>query len=482
MKKLYTYIVSMMLGLTLLSSCDNYLEQVSPDQPTTDQTWVSYEAAEKYLASAYSYMQANGWRYHEYFYLPQNFRADDIQPENGTTAWNYLARIVGFNNTASDGVPAVMWDYWYKGLKLTNDVIANAPSMEMISQEERDELVAEAKFLRAWYHFNLLKNFHNVILVTNVAETPEELQLPAVSRAEVYQQIEEDLMFAAANLPLKWEQEYWGRATANAANAYLGKVLLYQGKWQASLDALNKVEGHDLVSASAFRGMFDGTSEVNEEVIFSRGYTSEQLDALSLYHQLGVAMAPGELNGGWYMASISEYFMGALEAGDIRTAATVLQNGETFDGEVINFNNPDFKMMIKYVESLDAITTNRSTVDLIFMRYADVMLMQAEAMYELGNDTEALAKVNSIRERANLAALTGVTGTALQDEIRKQRMIELVGEGQRYYDLVRWGIVKDQLNAAGQKYADNFEDKHEYFPIPLEEVQRNPNINPTPGF
>ncbi|GAA4838170.1 RagB/SusD family nutrient uptake outer membrane protein [Algivirga pacifica] len=479
--KLYNKLFASFFLVFSLVSCDSYLEQVSPDQPTTDQTWVSYEAAEKYMASTYSYMQANGWRYHEYFYLPQNFRADDIHPEYGTTAWSYLGRIVGFNNTASDGVPSVMWYYWYKGIKLSNDLIKNVPEMDVLTEEEKESMVAEARFLRAWYHFNLLKNFHEIVLVTKVAETPSELQLPGSSKEAVYQQLEEDLSYAAQHLPAQWEDAYWGRATANAANAYLGKILLFQGKWQEALTALDKVSGHELVAGTEYRGLFDGSMEMNSEVIFSGAFTAQQMDALGLYHQLGVAMAPGEINGGWHMASISDYYMNALESGDIRKAATVVEHGETFDGETILFDDPEFNMSIKYMESLESITTNRSTVDLIFMRYADVVLMQAEALYELGRETDALSKVNLIRERANLAP-SSASGTILRDEIRTQRMIELVGEGHRFYDLVRWKIAAEQLNASGQQYAENFEEKHQYFPIPLEEVQRNPNLTPTPGF
>ena len=182
------------------------------------------------------------------------------------------------------------------------------------------------------------------------------------------------------------------------------------------------------------------------------------------------------------MASISDYFMSQLEPNDIRRAASVLLSGEEFDGEVITFNDyPDFKMSIKYVESLSAIETNRSVVDLIMMRYADVVLMEAEAYYEVGNGEKALEKVNDIRERAGLDKVN-LSGTQLRDEIRKQRMIELVGEGSRFYDLVRWDIAQEQLTTANQPYAKNFEAKHNYFPVPLEEVQRNPMVDPTPGF
>ncbi|WP_281615022.1 RagB/SusD family nutrient uptake outer membrane protein [Flammeovirga sp. SubArs3] len=480
MKKLSIYIFAF-VALFSLGACDNYLDQESPDQPTTDQVWQSYEAAEKYLASAYSYISANGWRYHEYYYLPQNFRADDLFPENGTTAWSYLARIVGFNNTASDGVPSELWTNWYKGVKLANDVIANVPEMEMLSEDEKNELVAEAKYLRGFYFLNLQMNFHAIIMPVTVAESSEDLQLGTSTKQQVFDQVVEDLAFAAQHLPSDWDADQWGRATKHAANAFLGKAHLYMGDYQNAVEAFNKISGHDLVDGDQYRGMFDGTLEQNIEVLFSRGYTEEQMDALGLYHQIGVAMAPGDLQGGWNMASVSNYFMNQLEAGDVRKAASVLEHGEEFDGQTIEFLNPEFKMSIKYVESLESISINRSVVDIILMRYADVLLMQAEANYELGNEGVALNLVNRIRNRAGLAN-SNASGTDLRDEIRKQRMIELIGENSRYYDLVRWGIVKEQLEMAQQPYAQNHEEKHNFFPIPLEEVQRNPNVEPTPGF
>jgi len=480
MKNISLYILVVLSSL-MFTSCDDYLTQESPDKPTTDQIWVSYDAAEKYLVSAYSYVAPTGWRYHEYYYLPQNFRGDDMFPEGGTTAWSYLARIVGFNNTAADGVPSYMWTNWYRGVKLANDVIANVPNMEMLSQDEKDQLVAEAKFLRGFYFLNLQMNYHAIILPTSVAASTGDLQLPTSTKEAVYEQIEKDLSFAAEHLPSSWDGSNVGRATNNAANAFLGKAYLFNKQNQDAIDAFAKISGHSLVSASEYRSLFDGTNEQSDEVLFARGYTADQADILYLYHQLGVAMAPANLNGGWEMASISDYFMSQLEANDIRKEASVLLDGESFDGEVINFDNPDYKMSIKYVESLSAIAYNRSVVDLILMRYADVVLMQAEAYQALGNAEKALEKINEIRERAELGDVS-LSGDALRDEIRKQRMIELVGEGSRFYDIVRWSIADKQLTDAGQPYAKNFETKHMYFPIPLEEVQRNPMVDPTPGF
>lgn len=480
MKKITLYILTI-LGLFSFTACENYLNQESPDQPTTDQVWQSYEAAESYLVSSYSYISANGWRYHEYYYLPQNFRADDIMPEQGTTAWSYLARIVGFNNTASDGVPSVLWGNWYKGVKLANDVIANVPNMEMLSEEEKNELVAEAKFLRGFYFLNLQMNFHAITMPLKVAESSDDLQLPVSTKEEVFTQVTEDFTFAAQYLPTSWPADYWGRATKHASNAFLGKAYLFMKEYQKAIDAFGEISGHDLVSGNDYRGMFDGTFEQNIEVLFSRGYTEDQMDALGIYHQIGVAMSPGDLQGGWNMASISDYYMSQLETGDIRKEASVLLNGEEFDGETITFLDPDFKMSIKYVESLESISINRSVVDIILMRYADVLLMEAEAYLEIGNEGEALSRINRVRNRAGLGN-SSASGVTLVEELRTQRMIELVGENARYYDLVRWGIVKEQLEKADQPFAQNFEEKHNFFPIPLEEVQRNPNVSPTPGF
>ncbi|PWJ43123.1 putative outer membrane starch-binding protein [Sediminitomix flava] len=470
-----------MLLVIGFTSCEDYLTEESPDQPTSDQIWVSYEAVEQYLATTYSYISTTGWTYHEYFYLPENFRSDDIHPESGTTDWGYLQRIVNFSNTASEGVPAYMWNRWYVGIKMANDIIENVPTMDMLSENEQNELIAEAKFLRAFYHFNLKRNFHDIILRVSVPKSPEELSQALATEDEVYTQIEEDFSFAAAHLPQSWASQYWGRATANAAFAFLGKAHLYQADWSEANKAFEQISGHALVRGTAYRSMFDGTAEVNEEVIFSRGYTEEQIDALDIYHQLGVAMAPQGYNGGWNMASISDYCASTFEDGDIRKAASILEHGQEFDGTIVDFPNPDFKMSLKYVESINAISTNRSVVDLILMRYADVLLMQAEALNEMGQDTQALTFLNQVRNRANLSSVS-LTGDELRTEIRKQRMLELVSEGQRFYDLARWGITKQQLVASGNPYAEKFEDKHNYFPIPLEEAQRNKYVDPTPGF
>lgn len=474
-------IIAILFSSLVFTSCEDYLTQNSPDKPTTDQVWVSQEAAESYLMSAYAYISTTGWTYHEYFYLPQNFRADDIFPESGSTAWGYLGRIVSFNNTARD-VTDYMWGRFYKGIKLANDVIENVPTMEMLSEDERNQLVAEAKFLRSFYLLNLQKNYHDIVMPLSVAGSTGELQLPISTKEEVYKQIDEDLTFASKHLPQTWDADNWGRATSNAALAFLGKSHLFNNEHQKALDAFAQIKGQSLVSGAQYRSLFDGTNEVNDEVIFSRAFTNEQQDILYLYHNLGVAFAPEGFYGGWNMASISDYYMNQFEPNDVRRSASVLLNGEEFDGETVAFNDPNFKMCIKYVESINAIRTNISAVDLIMMRYADVVLMEAEAYYGVNDTENARDRVNDIRERAGLPRLEALSGTQLRDEIRKQRMIELVGEGHRFYDLVRWGIAKEQLTTANQPYANNFEEKHNFFPVPLEEAQRNPNVEPTPGF
>ena len=476
-------IIAILFSSLLFSSCDDYLTQNSPDQPTTDRIWVSQEAAESYLMSAYSYISATNWVYHEYFYLPQNFRGDDMFPENGTTAWGYLGRIVSFNNTSED-VSSVLWNRFYKGIKLANDVIENVPSMSMLTEDEKNELVGEAMFLRSFYLFNLQKNFHAIVMPLSAAASRDEMQLPVATKQAVFEQMEKDFSFAALHLPQTRDEAAWGRATGNAAYAFLGKSHLYNNEHKKALAAFAEINGQSLLPGAEYRSMFDGTQEVNDEVMFSRGYTREQRDILYLDHNLGVALAPGSFHGGWNMASISEYFMDQLEPNDVRRQATVIENGDEFDGETVSFagDDADFNMCIKYVESIEAITSNVSVVDIILMRYADVVLMEAEAYYEDGQTENARNKVNDIRERAGLPRLESLSGTQLRDEIRKQRMIELVGEGQRFYDIVRWGIAKEQLTVANQPFAANFEEKHNYFPIPMSEVQRNPNVESTPGF
>ncbi|BDD07278.1 RagB/SusD family nutrient uptake outer membrane protein [Aureibacter tunicatorum] len=480
MKKFFKIFLVAWMSFSI-TSCDNYLDEMSPDLPTSDQIWVSYESAEKYLISAYAYTYTAGWMFHEYFYLPENFRADDLKAENGTTAWSYLARIVNFTNRADESVSRTLWTEWYKGIKLCNDIIENVPEMDMITEDQQNELVAEARFLRAFYHFNLQRNFHDIIVRDAVPKTPEELQKATSTIEEVYMFVEEDLKFATEHLPSSWPASKFGRATNAAANAYLGKTFLYQEKWSEAAEALGNVRGHSLVSGDRYRSLFDGTDEMSEEIIFSRQYTDDQMDLINQWHQLGVAFAPADLNGGWDMCSVSDYAMDQFDAGDMRKEATVLESGQEFDGEEITFNDPDRKMLIKYVEGLSNISSNRSFADVILMRYANVVLMRAEALNEMGQDGEAQSLINDIRGRAGLNPIS-FTGDQLRQEIRKQRLVELIGESERFYDLVRWDIVKEQLGMAQNPYADNFEEKHSFFPIPLEEVQRNRFVDPTPGF
>ena len=466
------------LGLCLaagLISCDDQLEQLSPNQPDVEKVWTSKASVEKYMVSAYGQIAPSySYTLFEHHYVALNNRADDVFLRNSGDS--YSLEVAGFTNTSESTTPRYyFWDMCYTGIKLSNDIIDNVPEIKAIPVEEQNELIAEARFLRAWYHLRLVKNFHDVILVTESLKSLEGINKPIATKADVYNSIEEDFKYAAKYLPASRPASYRGRATKNAALAYLGQAHLFENEYQEAEDALKEVTGADLLSIDQYRSMFDGSNESNAEVLFSSGYPSKTNPDYATRHTLSFSL----LN--WQMAEVSAYALSQFEVSDKRKELSLVENGENLFGKEAGLAHV---APYKGVSEDAWLNWNWCSNDLVLMRYANVILMRAEALNELGSDGEARELINKVRNRAELTDLdASFTGDKLRQAIRKERLVEFIGEGSRYHDLVRWGIVKEQLDMAKHPSAVNFvKGKHEYFPVPFAETEKNPNVDPTPGF
>ena len=394
-----------------------------------------------------------------------------------------------------------LWNYMFAGIKRCNYFLEFQDKTDF---DGREAMVAEVRFLRAYYHFELVKwfggipvkEYDNALLGQGKRFAPgDETSIPRYSADQVYALIESDLIFAVNNLEYSAPQV--GRVTKGAAQALLGKAYLYQDKFSESASVLQ-----DLISngpyqlSSDFEQIFELEGENGVGSVFEVQYTDGEGASFDCFQcsegniavgYMGIRNHTGPVydSGFSFNVPVQEAF-DAFSPGDVRRDISILDivswaiatGAEYVEGyEHTGFYNRKYLPRKGDLNIGDQNLTNPNNYRSI--RYADVLLMAAEALNrgEI-DDAQALAYVNQVRERAfgNSNSNISATGSALTDAIWEERRLELMGEGHRFFDLVRSGQAASVI--------DGFvTDKHEVFPIPFEEIQfSNGNWNQNPNY
>lgn len=385
-----------------------------------------------------------------------------------------------------------IWNYNYAGINRANQALAMLPKLDQVTPALKTRLEGEAKFLRAFMYFTLVKGYGGVPIIDHLPVPGNEddriMQLTRKTTAEVYAFIEKDLNDAAQALPLK--SSYSGtdvvRASKGAAYALLAKVNLYQKNWQAVIDNCDKVTGYSLVSDYSLQYKKEG--EFGPESIFEIngiGGTSSPGFGIGNY---SVSQAPRGAGGwGWGFNTPTQGLADAYEAGDVRRGATIIFRGSVlYDGTVIasTVSNP----MYNYKAYSSAFSNQEFTdTNLRYLRYAEVILMKAEALNELGQTAAAIPLVNQIRTRAGLGATPAVSQTDVRKAIYKERRLEFAFEHDRWFDLVRTGQAEAAMKADVSPAFPNGKTfivgKHELYPIPANVVQESGGVTTqNPGY
>ena len=377
-----------------------------------------------------------------------------------------------------------------------------------MSDAEKSSIIAEAKFLRGLYNFQLLIAFENIPLITSTPSTPEDFFVFQSTPNEVWAQIEKDFGDAKQGLPSNWEGADIGRATKYTATAYLGKAFLFQEKFTEAVAEFNTVISSGVYNLLPnYADNFNGLGENSAESVFEIQWSADRSNGNDERHPFNFEVTPGAL-GGWELYYPSDWLF------------TEMQNDLTDNSEFsdrvyasIFFDDPSSEMSDRYEgvnKSYDEVRNDLShpiyfkkytaDYDLSFynginihlMRYADVLLMQAEALNEIDQTSTALDLVNQVRERSNATLLSGLSKDQLRDQIRHhERPVELAMEYTiRWFDLYRWAKgsanhepISQTLTDHDKPFAENFVDgKHDIFPIPLSEMNINENLVQNPGY
>ncbi|HEV7781170.1 MAG TPA: RagB/SusD family nutrient uptake outer membrane protein [Chitinophagaceae bacterium] len=401
-----------------------------------------------------------------------------------------------FTFTSSNPVIQSTWTYCYRTIARCNIVLSRIEPVS-IAPAVKERWKSEVKFIRALAYFNLVRIYGDVPLVTKeVATVAEAYQYGRSPAASIYTQIEQDLAEADAdvNLPAKYTTATdIGRVTKAAVKGLLGKVYLTQKKYTDAVNKLNQfitqydVTTHNLLAN--YSDIFLTTNEVNAEVIFSVRYTKGNVPStgspFTNYFAVSTANAGG-VGTGYQYNSFRQDFIDTLNAQPVADKR-ILASYTTV--------NPTTWTTKKYTDvpaqDLDA------DPDWIVLRYADVLLMYAEALNEqnAGNVATAVPFVNRVRTRAGLsgAALlsTGITQAQLRQAIEKERRIELNMEGHRWFDLVRTDRALAVMNNHFTKYSIRLnasspvvqvQSYQLLFPVPISEINTNPVLTQNPGY
>lgn len=476
MKQLF--IIFALIASLVFSSCEDFLTEDVRGQQNLDTYFQSEEECESFITGCYQAITFGGWWNINTVWLLSEMCSDDGWMGNTTQSQSdYISLAHYQGNGQSNGAISNFWQYRYKGILRCNVAIERISQSPMADEAKRDRMVAEARFLRGYFYFELVKNFGGVPLITGFLMPEEVAGITRASQEEVYQFIEEDLKAAGDVLPQK--SEYlptdMGRATRGAALGLLGKVYLYQSKWQEAHDVLKTVidEGEYKLMDN-FGDVWSVDHNNNEESLFEVQYMYDGTYSLggALTVITGARNGPGD---GWSWGQPTANLEQAyIDAGDterlrwtiIKTGCTEIAGEDNFAPFVENSKN-----MSKYQEYLDkygwdpecyiidpaqhksarivrkyfvpydkrpeVYNIDKIPLDHRILRYADVLLMYAEACNELGDDASARTALNQVRNRVNLADVTS-SGNDLRKAIRLERRLELAWEQNRLYDIRRW--------------------------------------------
>ena len=401
-----------------------------------------------------------------------------------------------FNVNSTNGNLASMWALLYDGITRCNLVLDKVPAIQM-DKNLQLQILGEAKFLRAYYYFELVNIFGDVPIVL-VPLDPDQLQIAQSTEQQVFETvIEPDLTDAAGKLPETYTGANVGRATSGAANALLAKAYLFESKWDQSAAAAAKVINSNVYNLMpVYTQNFNQYFKNNIESVFAVQHLTGQDPKLG--SELNQYFAP-QIDGGYYFNAPTQNFVDEFEktAGGIddpRLDYTVGRDSMPW------FNNRIFDkawsastgyLTRKHQQSL-AEVANKSDGNLnyIAIRYADVLLWYAEALNESGHTVDALAPLNRVRKRAResylydstlsgypnipaglLPDITSLSQSDVRKAIQHERRVELGFEFHRYFDIIRWG-KEYAMQALIDKPNFNY-DMNKHFPIPQIERDRN---------
>ena len=532
MKTLKYYIFALFLVFT---GCRDYLTEIEPGTTLLNDFFTSTAAAKQNVTGCYVPLM---WEYN-HTYLSEWFIGDIVSDDalKGGGSTSDMADAYDMENWRTTSQNTLLLDFYraqYQGIARCNLAIKYISQMEIgtdsiFTPTMKNNLLGEAHYLRAYYYFRLVRVFAGVPITTEVIDNSDNWGVPRASTEQVYNLILEDLTKANYMLPVRsaMKAEDLGRATKGAAQAMLLKVNLYMASpyWNKQLSqtpttyyAAAKQWGDSIIASGEYslcpnyEDNFTLAGENGQESVFEIQYMEVPWGdygegfgfTAGSFTQILMRSRSSLIGGGWGFDHPTQNLYDEFEPTDIRRDVAILNPAdsliETPSVEIYlgsRYLNNKYGM---YRDPVDqgggfgkwSLHATRGPLNNRQIRYADVLLMYAEAALGAGDEAIARTYINMVRTRVGLTEIAQADNAAL----RHERRVELAMEGHRWFDLVRWeGVAGNGLKAhmdaykatetqEAQSHIQEFvAGKHEIFPIPQEEIQLNPTpMAQNPGY
>jgi starch-binding outer membrane protein, SusD/RagB family len=494
------FLTASIFALTLFSCSEDYLEKTDPNRLVSDNFYETEDQVAQALNGVYSQLQgivSSQWQYNEFI------------TDNTTLHFNVANRGQGPALEAiefwqiNSNTPNItnLYNSIYGAMVNINTTLDRLQEVTFDENAVR-EFEGQLKFMRAYYYFHLVQYFGDVIMITESLASPDEAWEYERQPVEtVYELILSDLDDAVSFLPTSYPDEETGRVTKGAALSLLGKVYLTRKEYSQAVNTLTEVTtlGYELLPDYA--DVFDPVNKNHAESVFSvqfqggneLGEHSSFIYTFAPRESVGAVIDfPGQNGGGWNTPSLD--MINAYEEGDLRKEVSLKEGYTSLEGEWVP---------IPYINKYNHPHTIRGRTDDNWpvIRYADVLLMLAEAINEVSGPGDAYQYLNPVRERAGLAPLTGLSQEAFAEAVMKERRAELAFENHRWFDLKR-AMTPEELAVFMNAYGEveksqpttdrggipfsagdfRFEPYEALFPIPNDEILINSNLTQNPGY
>ena len=503
------YLVIIIVILSLTTSCKKFLDE-QPQGP--------YPTSEFFKTEDHAKLAINGC------YEPLSFANSDNRLWVVTDVVSNDAVKGGFPGDQADielidnfqiyednGNLETIWGIYYEGISRCNLVLKHVPDIDM-NEALQNRILGEAFFLRGYFYFQLCNIFGNIPLVLEPL-LPEEMQVPNSQQQDVYRHVESDLISAFDLMKLALQQNpsvypsgELGRGTPGAAKALLAKTYLLEKKWSEAAVVAEEVASYGFSLMPDYQQNFNVNYDNNNEQIFQVQHLSEQSPVQG--SRLNQWLAPREQNGYGFdeptQNFVDEFEMTIDSIYDPRLDYTLGRAGHLWFDDIpydtiwssTGYNQ---KKTLQPLSEIPASTKGDADLNFTVIRFAEVLLIQAEALCEMGSCAEALIPLNKVRKRAresylydvNLPGYDTIPEGLLPDvtttdqvnliaAIRHERRVELGFESMRYFDIIRYG--KEYAESAFIDKDNFIYEIHKVFPIPQSEIETNKNITQNFGY
>ncbi|BAV06665.1 Starch-binding associating with outer membrane [Filimonas lacunae] len=467
--KMIQYMLPAFTACILAGACTKQLDQLPTTSKVGNQFFTTQNEAEEYISSVYGTLQRVGL-YGQYLPVLAEISSDNTWDQVPANDNGYAGQLDLFTTIPSNGILSLNWSDSYVAIQRANVVLNRIDAVSYQTDSVKTARKGAMKFVRALIYFNLVRTYGDVPLVTKeTTNTNDYFGQGRTNKDTIYTQIVKDLKDAITALPAVADQK--GGIVKTAAQALLGKVYLTLAQYPEAIAILNTVVNsgvHSLLSTPG--SIFSLSNELNAEIIFAVQFA---------------AGVNGNTEGSplQQQSSPSGFISGAKGHNlPTRYLYNMYSNADLRKGTYLDTTKQGVPYCKKYTANASNPTDGGS--DFVVLRYADVLLMLAEASNESGNTADALTYLNKIRNRAGLTSFLIEDQTQIRNEISLQRQLELVGEGHRWFDLLHTTDPVNTMNTYFKTTGQNItiKDFNLLMPIPQDQVDTDPSIKQNTGY